>query len=82
MEGQNYRLWTIWRVRSVRFLDYRKVKDAERDRATELFGTPEAPTALAAKVNPDICLCTPELSPSQLRWTVQSRSSDNPADLQ
>jgi U2 small nuclear ribonucleoprotein A' len=42
----------IWRCPTVRFLDYQKVKDAERQRANELFGTVEEPTALAAKVLP------------------------------
>jgi U2 small nuclear ribonucleoprotein A' len=34
----------------VRFLDYRKVKDAERARARELFGTTAKPTALGEKI--------------------------------
>ncbi|KAL2826173.1 leucine-rich repeat-domain-containing protein [Aspergillus pseudoustus] len=45
-----YRLWIIWRIPSVRFLDYQKVKDAERTKATELFGTSEGPSALASKI--------------------------------
>jgi len=40
----------IWRVPSVRYLDYQKVKDAEREKATELFGTAEEPSALASKI--------------------------------
>ena len=47
---QNYRYWVLWRCRSVRFLDYAKVKKAERDQADELFGTAEEPTALASKI--------------------------------
>lgn len=47
---QHYRLWVIWRIPNVRFLDYRKVKDAERAQAKELFGTREEPTALASKI--------------------------------
>ena len=35
----------------MRFLDYRKVKDVEREKAKELFGTAANPTALASKVN-------------------------------
>lgn len=31
-------------------MDYRKVKDAERAKAKELFGTPEDPSALASKI--------------------------------
>lgn len=34
----------------MRFLDYVKVKDAEREAASELFGTADEPTALAAKI--------------------------------
>ncbi|RQM04635.1 hypothetical protein DH86_00004179 [Scytalidium sp. 3C] len=34
----------------VRFLDYQKVKDAERQRAVELFGTADKPTAEASKI--------------------------------
>lgn len=56
---QNYRVWIIWRCPPIRFLDYQKVKDVERDKATSLFGTFEQPSALASKV------CIP-LSPSQL----------------
>lgn len=36
----------------MRFLDYQKVKQAEREKATELFGTAEEPTELASKVGP------------------------------
>lgn len=48
--GQHYRYWVLWRCPSVRFLDYQKVKDAERNKARELFGTPEEMTELANKV--------------------------------
>jgi len=34
----------------VRFLDFQKVKDAERKQAGELFGTAQEPTALAAQI--------------------------------
>lgn len=34
----------------IRFLDFQKVKDAERKQAIELFGTLEAPTDLAKSV--------------------------------
>lgn len=34
----------------MRFLDYQKVRQAERTKATELFGTAEEPTELATKV--------------------------------
>ncbi|KAL4887647.1 leucine-rich repeat-domain-containing protein [Aspergillus karnatakaensis] len=47
---ENYRLWLIHRLPSVRFLDYAKVKDSERSKATELFGTIEEPSALASKI--------------------------------
>lgn len=48
--GQNYRYWMLWRCPSVRFLDYTKVREAEREHSRELFGTPEEPTALASQI--------------------------------
>lgn len=50
LEQQHYRDWVIWRIPSVRFLDYQKVKDVEREKATELFGTEAEPTGLASKI--------------------------------
>lgn len=47
---QHYRHYVIWRCPGVRFFDFQKVKDAERKRAKELFGTYDDPTPLAAKV--------------------------------
>jgi len=47
---EHYRLWIIWRCSSVRFLDYQKVKDVERKKASDLFGTFEKPSALASKI--------------------------------
>ncbi|KAJ5629495.1 U2 small nuclear ribonucleoprotein A [Penicillium herquei] len=47
---ENYRYWVIWLAPSVRFLDYQKVKDVERAKAKELFGTFEEPSALASKI--------------------------------
>lgn len=47
---QHYRYWVIWRIPSVRFLDYQKVKDVERTKAQELFGTAKEPSALASKI--------------------------------
>ncbi|PSR78507.1 leucine-rich repeat-domain-containing protein [Coniella lustricola] len=49
-ESQNYRYWVVWRCPTVRFLDYQKVKQAERTKAEELFGTIEEPTELASKL--------------------------------
>lgn len=48
--AQHYRYWVLWRCPTVRFLDYEKVKEAEREKGRELFGTDEEPTALAAKI--------------------------------
>ncbi|RAK96073.1 U2 snRNP complex subunit LEA1 [Aspergillus ibericus CBS 121593] len=47
---EHYRYYVIWRIPSIRFLDYAKVKDAEREKASELFGTAEEPSALASKI--------------------------------
>lgn len=48
---EKYRYWVIWRCPTVRFLDFQKVKDAERSKAEELFGTHILPTELARKVS-------------------------------
>ncbi|EAQ87871.1 hypothetical protein CHGG_04490 [Chaetomium globosum CBS 148.51] len=47
---EHYRYWVLWRCPTVRFLDYQKVKDAERAKAKELFGSAEAPTELASQI--------------------------------
>ncbi|KAK3174484.1 U2 snRNP complex subunit [Lepraria neglecta] len=47
---EHYRYWIIWRCPTVRFLDYQKVKDVEREKAKELFGTAKEPSALASKI--------------------------------
>ncbi|KAL2260756.1 hypothetical protein VTK26DRAFT_5148 [Humicola hyalothermophila] len=47
---ENYRYWVLWRCPTVRFLDYQKVKDAERQKAKELFGEADAPTELASRI--------------------------------
>lgn len=47
---EHYRLWIIWRCPSVRFFDYKKVKDFERKKANELFGSAEYPTDLASSI--------------------------------
>ncbi|KAL8901387.1 MAG: hypothetical protein Q9192_000602 [Flavoplaca navasiana] len=46
----HYRSWIIWRCPTIRFLDYQKVKDVERNKANELFGTLKEPSALASKI--------------------------------
>lgn len=49
--SQHYRYWVLWRCPAVRFLDFQKVKDAERQQARDLFGeSAEAPTELASKI--------------------------------
>lgn len=47
---ENYRYWVLWRCPNVRFLDYVKVKEVERERGRELFGTEEELTPLASEV--------------------------------
>ncbi|KAL8680761.1 MAG: hypothetical protein Q9224_000975 [Gallowayella concinna] len=47
---EHYRYWVIWRCPTIRFLDYQKVKDVERKKANELFGTVKEPSALASKI--------------------------------
>jgi len=48
--SQHYRYYILYRCPSVRFLDYQKVKDVERKKATELFGTTSEPSELASKI--------------------------------
>ncbi|KAK4041723.1 leucine-rich repeat-domain-containing protein [Parachaetomium inaequale] len=50
VKKEHYRYWVLWRCPTVRFLDYQKVKDAERAKAKELFGSAEAPTELASQI--------------------------------
>lgn len=47
---ENYRLYVLYRCPHVRFLDFQKVKLAERQAAEKLFGTIEEPTEAASKV--------------------------------
>jgi len=47
---EHYRLYLIWAIPSIRFLDFHKVKDVERQQAKDLFGTAEQPSELAAKI--------------------------------
>ncbi|KAK5313732.1 U2 snRNP complex subunit [Exophiala xenobiotica] len=47
---EHYRSYLIWTIPSLRFLDYQKVRDAERQQANGLFGTADAPSELAAKI--------------------------------
>jgi hypothetical protein len=48
--SQNYRYWLIYLVPSLRYLDYSKIRDVERTKATELFGTAEEPTELTTTI--------------------------------
>lgn len=47
---QHYRLYMIWSIPSLRFLDYERVRDLERREAKELFGTISEPSELAMKI--------------------------------
>jgi U2 small nuclear ribonucleoprotein A' len=47
---QHYRSYLIWLIPSIRFLDFRRVKDVEREQAKALLGTADAPTELASKI--------------------------------
>jgi U2 small nuclear ribonucleoprotein A' len=53
---QHYRYWVIWRCPTVRFLDFQKVRDVERQKAAKVFGTADAPTELAASVRDPLSL--------------------------
>ncbi|KAF2677139.1 U2 small nuclear ribonucleoprotein A [Lentithecium fluviatile CBS 122367] len=47
---ENYRYWLIYLVPSLRYLDYAKIRDVERSKAKELFGTADEPTELATTI--------------------------------
>lgn len=47
---QHYRSYVLWRCRSLRVLDFEKVKTKEREYADKLFGSPESPTPLALQI--------------------------------
>ncbi|ANZ77374.1 BA75_05045T0 [Komagataella pastoris] len=48
-----YRLWVIWRLPSLKVLDFKKIKDKERTQASELFGQHDSPTELANEILKD-----------------------------
>ncbi|KAF9904342.1 U2 snRNP complex subunit [Lobosporangium transversale] len=45
-----YREWVIWKIPSIRVLDFEKVKKKERDEAKKLFEGKAGPTALAESI--------------------------------
>lgn len=47
---ENYRYYVIFRIPSLRFFDFQRIRDTERTKAKELFGTPDDPSDLAQKV--------------------------------
>lgn len=75
----------------MRFLDYQKVKDVERKKASDLFGTFEKPSALASKVSlahPSLAFLSP--FPLPLGWLtspqkkiigIKSRTFDVPSNI-
>lgn len=50
IRDQNYRSWVIFQRPSVRFLDFKKVRDIERSQAKKVFGTAADPSALASEI--------------------------------
>jgi U2 small nuclear ribonucleoprotein A' len=76
---QNYRSWIISRCPSVRFLDFHKVKDAERKKAEQLFGPIGRPTALASKVMLPLKSGNPTNSPQQILSTKSLTSFNLPS---
>ncbi|KAG9245016.1 leucine-rich repeat-domain-containing protein [Calycina marina] len=47
---EHYRYYVLWRCPSIRFLDFKKVKDVERKKGDELFGSAAEPSQLALKI--------------------------------
>ncbi|KAF4446110.1 U2 small nuclear ribonucleoprotein A' [Fusarium austroafricanum] len=83
----NYRYWVLWKCPSVRFLDFEKVKESEREKARELFGTEEEPTALASKVQTISNKAAPKLTTTQIQgiktttFNTSTDGSDAPSKL-
>jgi len=50
LTAQNYRYYVLYLTPSLRFLDFQKVKDSERTKAEELFGTHDAPSELTRTI--------------------------------
>jgi U2 small nuclear ribonucleoprotein A' len=75
---QHYRGWIIWRCPTVRFLDYKKVKDVERQKAKDLFGTMKEPSVLASKVHLLISLVNTILTGIQIMG-VKTKTFDTPS---
>ena len=63
-----YRYYLLWRCPQIRFLDFQKVKDAEREKGKELFGDFDTPTDLARSIiavrskNSGAMLATPTIN--------------------
>lgn len=49
-EQSNYRIIMAWLIPSLKVLDFTKVKQSERERGLEIFGTIEEPTTLGKQV--------------------------------
>lgn len=50
VKREHYRYWVLWQCPNLRFLDFAKVKQAEKERSLELFGTAKKPTALKSEI--------------------------------
>ncbi|KAK7207544.1 small nuclear ribonucleoprotein U2, A [Myxozyma melibiosi] len=74
---EHYRLFVIWRIPSVRILDFEKVRQAEREQAAKLFGTTDEPTELATKLSTVSNVRTFDVGSSSSSSTSQSASARN-----
>ncbi|KAJ3244418.1 U2 small nuclear ribonucleoprotein A' [Chytriomyces hyalinus] len=80
---KNYRLWVIFNCPSVRVLDFRRVKDAERKAAKELFsGSKEAKT-LASETAAEVSTLTPgEGAPQAAKQIVKPHTGPSPEEAE
>lgn len=75
---QNNRYWVISRCPSLRILDFAKIKDSERSKATELFGKRKDPTELAQQVShrtPQLPFLIQQLTNARQILSVRSAKS-------
>ncbi|WBW71747.1 U2 snRNP-associated protein Lea1 [Schizosaccharomyces osmophilus] len=49
-QNQYYRLYLVWRIPSLHILDFERVRENERSRSQEMFGTIDRPTEIAASI--------------------------------
>ncbi|KAI8610369.1 leucine-rich repeat-domain-containing protein [Chytriomyces sp. MP71] len=78
---KNYRLWVIFKCPSVRVLDFRRVKDAEREAANALFSGSKQANALASETASKTSTFTPgDGIPAATKQVVKPHMGPSPEE--